>query len=60
MAEKDFKKMNQAKIKENQQLQRRKKMKAESNKYKKKWKLGDLQLKFSHYLPNYLSPMLQA
>ena len=60
MPEKDFKKMNQAKIEENQEVQRRKMMKAEGNKYKKKWKLGDLQLKFSHCLPNYLSPTLQA
>ena len=27
---------------------------------KKKWKLGDLQLKIFHYLPNYLSPTLQS
>ena len=57
MPEKEFKNMNQAKIEENQQV-KRKKMKAEGNKYKKKWKLGDLKLKFSHYLPNYLSPTL--
>ena len=52
--------MNQAKIEENQQVQRRKRVKSEGNKYKETWKLGDLQLKFSHYLPNYLSPTLQS
>ena len=34
MPSKDFKKMNQAKIEENQQIQRSKRMKAEGNKYK--------------------------
>ena len=40
MPEKDFKKMNQAKIEENQQVQRSKRMKAEGNKFEEKMETG--------------------
>ena len=40
MPSKDFKKMNQAKIEENQQVKRRKMMKAGGNKYKEKVETG--------------------
>ena len=40
MALKEFKKMNQAKIEENQQVKRRKTVKAEGNKYKEKVETG--------------------
>ena len=54
--------MNQAKIEENQKRtkKKKKKVKVGSNNVETRWKLSDLQLKFFHYLPNYLSPTLQA
>ena len=36
------------------------KMKSRRQSVQKRWKLGELQLKFFHNLPNYLSPTLQA
>ena len=53
-------KMNQAKSDENQQVQRRKMVKVKAASIEKRWKLGNLQLKIFHYLPNYLSPTSQA
>ena len=38
--------MNQSKIEENQQEQRRKRVKVGGKKCREKWKLGNLQLKF--------------
>ena len=40
MPSKDFKKMNQAKIEENQQVQRRKRLKAEGNELKERVEAG--------------------